>query len=53
MLINIIITQAIIMKKLHNHIDISTKYAFIKLSEIIHDYFILDEEYIHPVETEV
>jgi len=33
--------------------DISTKYAFIKLSEIIHDYFILDEEYIHPVETEV
>ena len=41
------------MKKLHNHMDISTKYAFIKLSEIIHDYFRLEGEYIHPVETEV
>ena len=33
--------------------DISTKYAFIKLSEIIHDYFRLEGKYIHPVETEV
>ena len=41
------------MKKLHNHMDISTKYAFIKLSEIIHDYFRLEGKYIHPVETEV
>ena len=41
------------MKKLHNNTDISTKYAFIKLSEIIHDYFRLEGEYIHPVETEV
>ena len=41
------------MKKLHNNTDISTKYAFIKLSEIIHDYFRLEGKYIHPVETEV
>lgn len=41
------------MEKLHNHMDISTKYAFIKLSEIIHHYFKLDGEYIHPIETEV
>ena len=41
------------MDELYNHMDISTKYGFIKLSEIIHHYFQLDGEYVYPIETEV
>ena len=41
------------MKEISNHMDISTKYGFIALSEIIHKYFNLEGEYIHPIETEV
>ena len=41
------------MKEISNHMDISTKYGFIALSKIIHNYFNLEGEYIHPIETEV
>ena len=33
--------------------DISMKYGFIKLSQILHHYFKLEGEYIHAIETEV
>ncbi|WP_407416130.1 hypothetical protein [Methanobrevibacter sp.] len=41
------------MKEIANHMVISTKYGFIVLSEIIHNYFNLEGEYIHPIETEI
>lgn len=41
------------MTKITNHMDISTKYGVIVLSEITHNYFNLEGEFLHPVETEV